>query len=42
MSHFSTINLVDSFGEDFDKRVMEWKEVAGKKMMMIEVKLRIF
>ena len=32
----------DSFGEDFDKRVMEWKEVAEKKMMMIEVKLRIF
>ena len=37
MSHYSTIKLVDSLGEDFDVTVKEWKGLAESKMMTMEV-----
>lgn len=37
MSHFSTIKLVDSLGEDFDMTVKEWKQVAENKMVARQV-----
>lgn len=40
MSHVSTINLVESLGKDFDKPVMEWKQVAEDKMSLNQVAIR--
>ncbi len=37
MSHFSTIKLVDSLGEDFDMAVKEWKLIAENKMITKQV-----
>ena len=37
MSHASTIDLVESLGEDFDMTVKEWKQVAESKMTIKQV-----
>ena len=37
MSYVSTINLVDSLGEDFDSVLKEWKKLTENKMEEMEV-----